>query len=123
MRSDTRSRRVAHLFDLNQNYRAIWEKTYSQPELLRIRKADLDLKKNPITESEQRLVKEIIQHIYVVYVAIQNNQFEKHETGKDVAGLLQLPIPNSVWQEVKGYENKRFVRYIDTLLNQDINDD
>lgn len=116
LRNDIRASRFGHLLQLTQSYREIWAKTYDQPELARIKKTGIDLENNPITEVERRMVKEIILHIYVVYEAIENNQLDKSEIAKDITDCLQLPIPNAVWQEVKTYHNKRFVSYIDELL-------
>ena len=120
-RHDIRSSRVDHLLQINESHRDIWAKTYEQPELLRIKESELDLEKYPITESERRIVKEGILHIYAVYEAIQNRQIDKGKMEKDIAGYLQLPIPNAVWQEVKIYHNQQFVSYIDNLLRNEAN--
>jgi hypothetical protein len=45
---------------INQSHQEIWSKTYSQPELLLIREADVDLEKHPVTEAERLMVKETI---------------------------------------------------------------
>lgn len=118
IRSDIRSRKVEHLIQLNQSHRDIWSKTYSHPELLRIRQTDIDLNTNPITDAERRLVIEIIAHIYSVYEAIQNKQFDNNEVEKDIAKFLNLPIPNAIWKEVKDFYDMKFVNYIDGLLAQ-----
>ena len=118
-RNDIRSQKLENLLHLNQSYRKIWGKIYSHPELLRIRKTDLDLDTNPITETERRMVCEVILHMYAVYEAIQNEQLDKGEMGKDISDFLHLPIPNTIWQEVKMYHNKQFVCYVDRLLAKD----
>lgn len=115
IRRDSRSRKIGHLLQLNQSHRDIWGKTYTQPELLRIRKTEVDIQKHPITEAERRLAIEVILHIYLVYEAIQHKQLDKNEAEKDIADYLKLPIPNAVWQDIKGYHNKQFVNYIDNL--------
>lgn len=115
--NDIRSRKVEHLLHINQSYGEIWGKTYAQPELLRIREANLDLKKHPVTHAEQRMVTETIIHIYAIYEAIRSGQLDKGEMEKDIGDFLRLPIPNVVWQEVKGYQNKQFADYIDGLLS------
>ncbi|MEO1262045.1 MAG: hypothetical protein AAFZ15_24790 [Bacteroidota bacterium] len=116
VRRDTRSRKLGHLIHLNQSHREIWGKTYSNPELLRIRKSDIDLDEEPITEAERRMATEVIMHIFAVYEAIRNGQLDRGEMEKDISDYLNLPIPNTVWQKVKVYHNKRFVNYIDELL-------
>lgn len=117
-RYENRSRKAEYLLQITQSHREIWGKTYAQPELLRIKKANVDLQKNPITELERRFAKEVIMHIYSVYEAISIGLFNKGDMEKDVADYLQLPIPNVVWQEVKRYYNKRFVSDIDKLLSK-----
>jgi len=116
-RSDVRSGKLEHLLSLSQSYREIWNKTYSQPELLRIRKSEVDLEKNPITEAERRIVKETILHIYTIYVAIENKQLDEGEMSKDISDYLRLPIPNIIWQEGQRYYPKRFQKFINDLLN------
>ena len=118
LRNDIRSRKIEHLFQINQSYREIWSKTYTYPELLRIRETDIDLKINPITEPERRMIREMIIHIYAIYEAIQNNQIEKGEMDKDIYDFLHLPIPKAIWEEVKIYHNKQFIDYIDELLSK-----
>ena len=115
-RSETRSRKLEHLFHLNQSHREIWNKTYSHPELLRIRKTEIDLQAHPITETERRLVKEVIIHVNVIYEAMQNGDLKGGELKKDIHDFFQLPIPNSIWQKVKVYHNKEFVHFIEQLL-------
>lgn len=117
-RNNSRSRKISHLLQINQSYREIWGKTYNHPDLLRIREPRLDLGKHPITEPERRVVREVIIHIYAIYEAIQNKQIDKGEMEKDIYDFLRLPIPNSVWEEVKMYQNKKFVDYIDELLSK-----
>ena len=116
--NDIRSRKIEHLLHINQSYRQIWSKTYTYPELLRIRETSIDLKTNPITEPERRMIREMIIHIYAIYEAIKSKQIEKGEMDKDIYDFLQLPIPNSIWEEVKMYHNKKFIDYIDELLSK-----
>jgi hypothetical protein len=118
IRNDIRSRKVEYLLYFNQSYREMWSKTYSHPELLRIRKTDLDLKVHPITEAERRMVKEIIIHLYAIYEAIRTKHLDKGEIERDIYDFFHLPIPNTVWSEVKTYQNKQFVSYINGLLSQ-----
>ncbi len=117
LRNDIRAWKVEHLININDSYKAIWEKTYAMPELSRIRKSNLDLKTNPITEKERRLAREIIMHIYIVYEATKLKQVH-FEMEKDIYDFLHLPIPSVIWNEVKKYQNKDFVRFIDKLLSK-----
>ena len=121
LRNDARASRVDQLLQLNQSYRDIWAKTYSHPELLRIRETEADLEKYPITEAEERMVKEVILHIYTIHVAVINNQLEGDEIERDFTDYLQLPIPSTIWKRVKGYYPKRFASYIDNLLRNEAN--
>lgn len=118
LRNDNRSRRVDHLLSINQSYRDVWDKVFSHPELSRIMKADIDLKAEPITELERRLAYKIILHMYVVYEAIRNKQIAPGEMEKDIYDYLQFPIPRAIWEEMKKYQNKEFVRYIENLLKK-----
>lgn len=115
-RNNIRSRKVEYLFQINQSHREIWGKTYTSPELLRVKAKNIDLQKNPVTEAERRFVIEVIIHIHAVYEAISKGLFKKGEMEKDIASYLLLPIPNLIWQEVKKYYDKQFVSYVDGLL-------
>lgn len=117
--SDIQSRKVEHLLQINQSHREIWAKTYTQPELLRIKETDVDLEQHPITDAERRMVQEVIMHIFAVYEAIQNNQLDKGEMEKDIADYLNLPIPYAVWQDVKRYYKKQFIQFIDRLSSKE----
>lgn len=119
IRGDTKSRKVAHLLQIVQSHRDIWTKTYTHPELLRIRKEDVDLEKHPISEAERRMSQEVIMHIFAVYEAIQNKQLDKGEMEKDIVDYISRPIPNAVWQDVKRYYKKKFVKFIDKLLSKE----
>ena len=117
-RHDIRSGKVNHLFQIIGSHRDVWSKTYDNSELLRIKEPDVDVEKHPITEAERRIVKEGVLHIYAVYVATQNGQFDEGEMGKDISDFLRLPIPSTIWNEVKRYYPKQFISYIDRLVNQ-----
>lgn len=113
-----RAWRVEHLININESYKAIWEKTYQNPELSRILKGDLDLKTSPITFAERQLAKELIIHIYVVFEAERNQQITIGEMSKDIYDIMNLPIPKAVWKEIKQYQQKNFVLFIEELLQK-----
>ena len=119
IKSDTRSRKVEHLLQINQSQREIWNKIYSNPELYRIKETDVDLDLQPITLSERRLIQETILHIYAVHQAIKNKQLKGGKMEKEIGDYLRLPIPNKVWQEVEKYYDVQFVKYINDLLSTD----
>lgn len=119
-RDDTRSRRLEHLLDLNQQYIQGKQLIMEHPELSRVFK---DKSKGGIasmTPLEINYIKQTIMHIYTVYMAMELKQL-KPSVGieRDIRGFLSKPLPRKVWEDVRDLQDGDFVRYVDTVLDRD----
>ncbi len=111
---DDRSRQVGHLLQLAENYQKLKNVLIDKPELASI----FDQKKKPekITPAEQNYIKQIIMQIYSVYIATKLGQFDSFEgIENDVRRFLSFPLPAGVWKEVKRFQDREFVAYIEGL--------
>jgi len=83
--------------------------------LARVLKPDVDLNKEPISNEEGLFVKMLILHLDTVRQAIKAGMFVKIEgLQQDVREFFALPIPKTVWNGVKKFQNADFVEFIES---------
>jgi hypothetical protein len=110
-----RARRVANLIQLTQQHRDLWERMYSQPELVRILNPDANLGKTGVTVEEEMFVVFIILHLSSTYYAMRSGFFQKpHGLRKDIERFFSLPIPSMVWEKVKALQDAPFVKFVES---------
>jgi plasmid maintenance system killer protein len=120
-RKDERARRIGNSIAINEQYRQIWKELFDHPELGRILKADVDLKKHPVVVQEELFVNMLILHLSTVYRAMEHDEFVKLEGLRaDVTGFFTLPIPKVVWEKLKALQDGDFVAFIHSCLNSPI---
>ena len=119
IRSDLKERRIANLFALTQNHRDIWENLFSLPELARVLDPSPDLNHVPITAPERLFVLLIILHLNAAFRAFESGLLKKpEELQRDVHTLFSLPIPYTVWQRMKEFQDADFVRFVEMAKTQ-----
>ena len=117
---DERERRIGNLIAVNEQHRQIWKEMYDRPQLSRILKKDVNLKKESITEEEELFVNMLILHLGTVYRAMKEGMFVKLEgVQKDVQEFFALPIPKAVWERAKSFQDKDFVEFIGKCFRMD----
>ena len=110
-----RARRISNLIAITAQYREIWQELYTTPRLARVLKADVDLNKEPVTGEEEMFVNFLILHLDTVYHAMKAKMFVRVEgLQKDIQDFLSLPIPRATWDKNKIFQNRDFVRFIET---------
>lgn len=115
------ARRIANLIAITERHGQIWEQLFQNPGLSRVRKRDVDLEKQPITEEERVFVKMLIVHLDTVRQAIKTGMFVRIDGLKqEIRDFFQLPIPRAVWESVKPYQNAVFVMFIETNLTRSV---
>ena len=103
--------------DLNKNQRAIFEHMIDDPDLSRVIKKDVDLDTQPITEKEKLFVMMTIHHLHSGFEAQRLKQLSPlMGLEKDVRDYFSFPIPGEVWREVKKYQNKEFVGFVESQM-------
>jgi hypothetical protein len=118
LRSETKTRRIANLLTITANHREIWKEFLNNQKLARVRDAAADTAKQPVTDAERVFVNLVIQHINSVYYAMSDQLVVKYEgLRRDIAQFFSLPIPKSVWERMKVFQNDALVRFIEECRN------
>jgi len=110
LRSETKTRRIANLLTITANHREIWKEFLNNQKVARVRDAAADTVKQPVTDAERVFVTLVILHINSVYYAMSGQLVVKYEgLRRDIAQFLSLPIPKSVWERMKVFQNDALV--------------
>jgi hypothetical protein len=117
LRGDERAKRVSNLLALHQGQREIWNLLFQDRKLSRVLESKIDLKRKPATFEEKRLVKMYILNLLSAFEAERLGQLTPVEgASKDIAQFFTLPIVKSVWKEMKPFQNKVFIEYVEQNL-------
>lgn len=116
--SEAKTRRVANLIALTQSHRDIWKELFRYPRIGRVLQLSADTAQEPVTQEEEIFVNLVIQHLNVVFHAMQGDLTIRPEgLRRDVAWFFSLPIPLAVWDKVRVLQNDRFVAYVEHCRN------
>lgn len=114
LRADIKARRAGTLMQMTQYHREIWGRTIDNPRLRRVMDAKVDIHKAPITETERMFCLFLILHLFASYEARKAGVFRATwDERRDLHELFNLPIPSHVWDEVKSYQRKEFVEFVE----------
>jgi len=73
-----------------------------------------DLKSTPVTDWEELFVNLLILHLNSAYHAMQAKMFVKQEgLQRDIQMFFSLPIPRSVWESAKSFQDADFVKFVE----------
>lgn len=114
LRSDTKTRKIAHLLTITTNHREIWKEVLRNPQLARVLDPSADLSKQPITPDEREFVNFVILHLSSVYYALRDELVIKLDgVRRDAGAFLTLPIPRAVWEKTRISQNHDFVAFVE----------
>jgi hypothetical protein len=117
LRLDAKSRRIGNLITLTASHRDIWSQLYRMPKLARVLEPNVNLKDAPITESERLFMTLLILHLSSIYHALDDSLSVKPDAlRQDIKELFSLPIPRAVWEEMRRFQDRRFVKFIAVCL-------
>jgi hypothetical protein len=117
-RANGKARRVANLIAITHHHREIWTQLYKQPELSRVVKPTVDLRREPVTEGEELFVDLLILHLSSSYHAMREGVFVKPQgLRKDIRWFFALPIPRAVWRKSRVLQDEDFVKFIESNLD------
>ena len=120
IRSDARARRVANLLTITANHREIWKEFSRRPELVRVLDASADVESDPVTRGEAEFVNLVVLHVSSVHYALKDNVvIELEGLRRDVGEFFALPVPRAVWEEVKQFQNKDLVTFVEASNTRD----
>lgn len=119
IRSESKDRKIGNIMAMVQNHHSIWKQLYENPELSRVIDANADLSSEPITTQERIFITSVILHMDAIHRAIRARMFVRIEgMRKDINGLFSLPIPKQVWGMVKPLQDRDFVAFVESCLNE-----
>ena len=114
LRVDAQARRIGNLIAMTQHHQNIWTHLYTRPELVRVLDKTADLKSTPVTDWEELFVNLLILHLNSAYHAMQAKMFVKQEgLQRDIQMFFSLPIPRSVWESAKSFQDADFVKFVE----------
>ena len=115
LRSETKTRRIANLLTITSNHRQVWQEFFRHPELARVLDASANVARNPVTPAEQEFVSMVIAHISSVYESLKDELLTKQEgLRQDVRSFFSLPLPKAVWEKSKIFQNRDFVKFVES---------
>ena len=115
--AEARERRISNLMSLASSHRELWMQMIEKPELARILKQHLDLKKAPVSVVEERFVHLIITHLSVSYAAMRSKVLPGLVgLEADVRNFFSLPIPVQVWKWSRRFQQPDFVSFVENAV-------
>jgi len=118
VRSDAQTKRVGNLLTITANHREVWNKYLINPGLKRVLNPAADPIKQPVNEVEEMFVNMVNHHINSVYYAMSDQLVIKYDELRiDVSEFISLPIPKTVWEKTKKYQNDDFVAFVESCRN------
>jgi len=116
LRTEGNARRIENLFTVTKNHREIWSELLAKPELSRVLRAKVDLKKEPITEAEELFVLFLTLHLATSFKAKKHGMyFAEHGLVRDMQEFFVLPIPSKIWKKIRRYQQPDFVSFVEKL--------
>jgi hypothetical protein len=80
---------------------------------------DTDLTKKPVSGREQLFINTLIQNLSTVFRATKHRELVKLEgLRKDMGEFFALPIPKAVWENVRSFQDRSFVRFVEECLGK-----
>lgn len=117
--AEARERRVSNLMELSASHRELWLRVMEKPELARILHPDLDLKKKPVSDAEERFVHLLITQLAVSFVALKSGVLPSLDgLRKDVREFFILPIPAEVWKWSRQFQQPDFVKFVEKATDR-----
>ena len=118
LRSETKTRRVANLLTITASHREIWSEFLKNEKLARVRDANANILKQPVTDAERVFVTFVILHMSSVFHAMSDQLVVKVEGfRRDIAQFFSLPVPRDVWEKSKVLQNDDFVAFVESCRN------
>ena len=113
-RKDESSRRIGNLLALTAAHRDIWSQLFTRPELARILETDVDLVRKPVTNEEALFVTFLLLHLNSTWQAMEEGVFRTRQAiARDVRWFFSRPIPKSVWEKSKAFQDPKFARFVE----------
>lgn len=117
IRENTKIVRISNLFQVTQDHREIWTLRMEHPSLQRVFDGKLDYDDVVVTSEENLFISFLILHLNLGYQAAKVNSITRIEgTEEDIKRFFSLPIPRKVWFNIKRFQNKDFVAFVENNM-------
>ena len=114
---DSRARRAAFTFDVNEAHREIWSALVADPNLARILDPDADIDRQPVTKEEEHFVLLVLLHLAAVHRAIELRLYPQWSgLANDIRRFFSLPIPKRILDHYLPLQAPEFIRFVLGLL-------
>lgn len=122
LRATSRSTRAQCLLNITSSHREIWRAVATRPSLSEALSPTAD--PASVTSEERYFLRELILHLAACFEAERLGTLPVMENlDVDVRQLLSRPKPMEVWKELRPYQNRRFVAFVETTLANRASDD
>lgn len=116
-RAAGRAASVTTLLTLTGSHREVWRQFADRPELQHA--LEWDARPEEMTEDEQQWLRELILHISASFEAERLGSLPRLEgLDADIRQLLSKPLPRAVWRQMRPYQNRAFVDYVESQLRE-----
>jgi hypothetical protein len=117
IRTNTKERKIANLFSLTTAHREIWSRLHEQQDLARVLSPSVNLSKNPVTLEEELFLHTLILHVRTAFKARElGMQFDDDAVAADIRQFFNRPIPRTVWERSKVFQDRAFVEFVDRSI-------
>jgi len=117
IRTDTKERKIGNLFALTNAHREIWSRLYEREELSRVLSESVNLRRAPVTAEEELFVHTLILHLRAAFKARDlGMQFDDDAVAADIRQFFNRPIPRSVWERSKVFQDAAFVDFVERCI-------
>jgi hypothetical protein len=115
--TNTKERKIGNLFALTTAHREIWSRLYERNELSRVLSESVNLRHEPITSEEELFVHTLILHLRTAFKARDlGMQFDDDAVAADIRQFFNRPIPRTVWECSKVFQDREFVEFVDRCI-------
>ena len=115
--TNTKERKIGNLFALTTAHREIWSRLYERNELSRVLSESVNLRQEPITSEEELFVHTLILHLRTAFKARDlGMQFDDDAVAADIRQFFNRPIPRTVWECSKVFQDREFVEFVDRCI-------
>jgi hypothetical protein len=116
-RAEAKSRQSENLIRITESHRELWTRYDESPALHRVLDPAANVDREPVTAEEARFVQFLILHIHLTYQLSKGGVYHQPErVREDIRGLISLPVPHAVWRKLCSFQNRDFVKFIDSCL-------
>ncbi|MGV3615157.1 MAG: hypothetical protein ACO1SV_07460 [Fimbriimonas sp.] len=109
-----RQTKVTNSLVVTQHHRDLWKLSITEDCLGRVFDVSADCASQPPTEQEKMFVNMLFLHMCATYKAMRAGAiYPVDGMAEDLIDMLSHPIPASVWEEMRPFHDKVFVRFVD----------